>query len=58
VAVEGLSARLYLDHCGIILSIPPPWITYGEFLRRLLAFLDRVTADDLVNRVRWLNPVE
>ena len=44
------------DHAGILISIPPPPITYGELLRRLLAFLDRITAEEMVNRVEWLDP--
>jgi hypothetical protein len=44
------------QHAGIILSTAPPRITYGELLRRLLAFLDTVSADEMVNQVRWLDP--
>lgn len=44
------------DHAGILLSIPPPQISYGELLRRLLAFLDTVSAEEMVNQVRWLDP--
>jgi hypothetical protein len=43
------------DHAGIILSIPPPRVAYGEVLRRLLAFLDAVSADEIVDQFRWLD---
>ena len=43
------------DHAGIILSEAPPRITYGLLLRRLLAFLDAVSAEEMVNQVRWLD---
>ena len=44
-----------LDHAGIILAIAPPVISAGLVLRRLHAFLDTVSADEMVNQVRWLD---
>ena len=43
------------DHAGIILCRQPPDIAYGEMLRRLLRLLDTLTADEMVNRVEWLD---
>ena len=44
------------EHGGVILSAQPGEdISYGELLRRLLRLLDTLTADDMVNRVEWLN---
>jgi predicted nuclease of predicted toxin-antitoxin system len=43
------------DHAGIILCRQPPDISYGEMLRRLLRLLDTVTADEMVNRLEWLD---
>ena len=45
------------DHAGIILSIAPPRISYGEVLRGLLTFLNAVSAEEMVNQVRWLSDV-
>ena len=42
------------DHAGINFSMAPPRITYGELLSRLLALLDSITADEMVNQVRWI----
>ena len=42
-------------HAGIILSQAPPRLTYRQILRRLLAFLDAVSAEEIVNQVRWLD---
>lgn len=42
-------------HAGIILLEQPGRISYGRLLRRLLRLLDTLTADDMVNRVEWLN---
>ena len=43
------------QHAGIIVAVAPPRITYGQLLRRLRAFLDAVSADEMVNQVRWLD---
>jgi predicted nuclease of predicted toxin-antitoxin system len=43
------------DHSGIILCRQPPDISYGEMLRRLLRLLDTLTADEMVNRLEWLD---
>ena len=43
------------EHAGIILSQAPPRLTYRQILRRLLAFLDAVSAEEMVNQVRCLD---
>jgi hypothetical protein len=43
------------DHAGIILLEQPRWTSYGELLRRLLFLLDTLTAEEMVNRVEWLD---
>jgi hypothetical protein len=43
------------QHAGIILSEQPGPTSYGVLLRRLLRLLDTLTADDMVNRVEWLD---
>ena len=43
------------DHAGIIFAVAPPRLTYGQILRRLLALLDAVSAEEMVNQVRWLD---
>jgi predicted nuclease of predicted toxin-antitoxin system len=43
------------DHAGIILVEATPRVSYGELLRRLRAFLDAVSAEEMVNQVRWLD---
>lgn len=50
--------RLHFDwqkggrkHCGIIVSSQIP---IGETIRRLLNLLNRVTADEMVNQLLWL----
>ena len=43
------------DHAGIILCPQPPRISYGEMLRRLLRLLDTATAEEMVNRLVWLD---
>lgn len=43
------------DHAGIILCRQPPDIAYGEMLRRRLRLLDTLTADEMVNRLEWLD---
>jgi hypothetical protein len=43
------------EHAGIILAKAPPAISYGETLRRLLRLLDEITAEEMVNRVEWLD---
>jgi predicted nuclease of predicted toxin-antitoxin system len=43
------------DHAGIILCRQPPDISYGEMLRRLLRLLDTLTAEEMVNRLEWLD---
>ena len=42
-------------HEGIIISIGPPRLAYGELLRRLLNRLDSFTAEQLANQVLWLD---
>jgi predicted nuclease of predicted toxin-antitoxin system len=42
-------------HAGIILSKAPPLISYGEILRRLLRLLDEISAEEMVNRIEWLD---
>lgn len=42
-------------HGGIILLHRAKPISYGELLRRLRAFLDAVSAEEMVNQVRWLD---
>lgn len=44
------------DHAGLGLSAVPDRGAYGELLRRLLAFLDTVSAEEMANQVRWLDP--
>jgi hypothetical protein len=44
------------EHAGIILSVQPgPGSPYGVLLLRFLRLLETLTADDMVNRVEWLN---
>jgi predicted nuclease of predicted toxin-antitoxin system len=44
------------DHTGVILSAQPGEDSpYGVLLRRLQRLLDTFTADDLRNRVEWLD---
>lgn len=43
------------NHSGIVLCRQPPDISYGELLRRLLRLLDTLTADEMVNRLEWLD---
>lgn len=42
-------------HAGIVLCQQPPALSYGELLRRFLRLLDTVTADEMVNRLEWLD---
>ena len=49
-------ARTGRRHAGIVLSPQPgEGIPYGVLLRRLFRLLDTLTADDMVNRVEWLD---
>lgn len=43
------------NHAGIIMCRQPPRISYGEMLRRLLRLLDTLPADEMVNRLEWLD---
>lgn len=43
-------------HAGIIISLAPPVLPYREIVDRLLHFLDTVTADEIFDQVRWLDP--
>lgn len=43
------------QHAGILLSKAPPRVSAATVHRRLLAFLDHVTADEMLNEVRWLD---
>lgn len=47
--------RQGLSHAGIILVEAAPRVGYGELLQRLRAFLEAVSADEMVNQVRWLD---
>lgn len=40
---------------GIVLCRAPPRLSYGELLRRLRAFLEAVSVEEMVNQVRWLD---
>ena len=42
-------------HAGIIVSLAPPRLLYGQLLRRLLTLLDRTTADEAVDQLIWLD---
>ena len=42
-------------HAGIIVSEPASILPLGVLLQRLLALLDRMSADDFVNQIRWLD---
>ena len=42
-------------HCGILISDQFSVRQIGELLRRVLNFLDRVTADEMINVVRYLS---
>ena len=53
-----LAERFYLNgrnHAGIILMEQPQFISYGELLRRLLKLMDTLTADEMINKVEWLD---
>jgi predicted nuclease of predicted toxin-antitoxin system len=55
---QKLAEEWYLQgevHAGIIVSVAPPQISVSTFHRRLLAFLDTLAADDLINEIRWLD---
>jgi hypothetical protein len=43
------------EHSGIIIAVAPPVLPISEMHRRLLRFLDDVTAEEMVNEVRWLD---
>ena len=43
------------DHAGIIIAVAPPRLPYGTLLRRLLVLLDTPSAEELINRVEWLD---
>jgi hypothetical protein len=43
------------QHAGIIIAVAPPQLPISAMHRRLLAFLDRVTADEMRNEIRWLD---
>jgi hypothetical protein len=43
------------EHAGVIVSKQIP---IGETVRRLLILLDRVSADEIRNQLRWLPPLE
>jgi predicted nuclease of predicted toxin-antitoxin system len=42
-------------HAGIIVSVAPPRLPASVVVRRLLRVLDAVTADEMVNRLLWLD---
>jgi predicted nuclease of predicted toxin-antitoxin system len=42
-------------YAGIVVCLPVERLSYGEILRRLLRLLETLTADDMVNRVEWLD---
>ena len=43
------------EHAGIIIAVPPPTLPIRVMHRRLLRFLDSVTADEMRNQARWLD---
>lgn len=43
------------EHAGIIITISLPRLPISEMHRRLLAFLNQVSADEMRNRLRWLD---
>jgi hypothetical protein len=43
------------DHAGIIISQAPPYLVYGNVLRRLLLLLNSLSAEQLTNQVQWLD---
>ena len=53
--LAAMWAREGHDHAGITLARQPPAVPYGEMLRRLLRLLDTLTADEMVNRIEWLD---
>ena len=44
-----------LSHAGIVLVHQPPRVPYGELRRRMLALLNRRTAEELVDQIVWLS---
>ncbi len=42
-------------HAGIIISVAPPRLPFRLVVRRLLTLLDRVTADQAVDQLLWLD---
>jgi hypothetical protein len=57
-----LATSWFLDgkvHAGIIISVqpgqPPRGVPYATLLRRLLNLLETLAADDMLNRVEWLD---
>jgi len=42
-------------HSGLIVSKAEATLSVGVLLRGPLAFLDRMSADDLIDQVRWLD---
>ena len=43
------------QHAGIVIAVAPPQLPIAEFYRRLLNFLDQVTADEVLDQIRWLD---
>jgi hypothetical protein len=42
-------------HAGIILCKAPPRLPAITFHRRLLAILDHMTSDEMIDQIRWLD---
>ena len=42
-------------HAGIVISAAPPLLPYGTLLRRLLVLLDELSAEELADRLVWLD---
>ena len=36
-------------------AVAPPQLPIAEFYRRLLNFLDQVTAAEMIDQIRWLD---
>jgi hypothetical protein len=43
------------SHAGVILSKAPPRLPVPTFHHRLLVLLNRLTQDEMVNEIRWLD---
>lgn len=43
------------NHAGIVVMVQPSRVAYRTLVRRLLRLADALTADEMVNRVEWLD---